>query len=449
MRKLQFMAEEFFRSFRMSLFKNLLLMVVFSISLVMVVIMGSYYFDLGDRYSDSIKKIGDQTWYYMTILGEDDLMDEFEDAFTTAAGCYDMMDYDEALRASKEYPILSFTEGDVWIEDEEMGRIFGERSNKDFLGMDLDGETVEADARLVDGHTYTGSRYKSVQMDASSFRFYGLRMQEGEELNENNLLLEHASDPVPIVLGSQYKDLLKPGDVLHVGFGWYVYPCRVAGILEEGAMVPSEYDYWDGSLDFSIIFPYGVRVADPLGTVEELQKYANLALTGLDNGITLVPDGKLRQRVEQIKSTARQYHLPPIKVFGESMGMNFLGTESATTVMIMLVLTVTLACFALYGLFVTFYDKIQSNRRIYGIYLMNGCSPRMILVPLFLEVAVILVPAFLTGDYIFNVGRAKYQPEAILSAARLIVGIVFVIGVGAVTFFLRGVDTEHLVRQKD
>ena len=49
MRKLQFMAEEFFRSFRMSLFKNLLLMVVFSISLVMVVIMGSYYFDLGDR----------------------------------------------------------------------------------------------------------------------------------------------------------------------------------------------------------------------------------------------------------------------------------------------------------------------------------------------------------------------------------------------------------------
>lgn len=75
--------------------------------------------------------------------------------------------------------------------------------------------------------------------------------------------------------------------------------------------------------------------------------------------MTLVPDGKLRQRVELIKSVARQYHLPPIKVFGESMGMNFLGKESATTVMIMLVLTVTLGYFALYGMFVTFYDRFS------------------------------------------------------------------------------------------
>ncbi len=50
----------------------------------------------------------------------------------------------------------------------------------------------------------------------------------------------------------------------------------------------------------------------------------------------------------------------------------------------------------------------------------------------------ILVPAFLTGAYIFNVGSSKYQPEVILSAAQLVVGAVFVIGVVAVTFFLRG-----------
>ena len=113
MRKLRFMAEEFFRSFRMSLFKNLLLMVVFSISLVMVVIMGSYYFELGDRYSDSVKKIGDQTWYYMTILGEEESMNEFEDAFTSAAGCYDMMEYEAELRSSRDYPILSFADGAI------------------------------------------------------------------------------------------------------------------------------------------------------------------------------------------------------------------------------------------------------------------------------------------------------------------------------------------------
>ena len=255
-------------------------------------------------------------------------------------------------------PVLSLSEGGVTAKDEEMDRFFGERSNKDFL-EDLDGETMESSPMAIDGQTYLVSRYKGVQMDAASFRFFGLRVQEGEELNENNLILAHASDPVPIVLGSQYKGILKLGDVLDICWGWYTYPCRVAGILEEGAVMPSEFCYEDGSLDYSIIFPYGVQVADPLGTVEELYKYAELALTGLDNAVTLVPDGKLRQRVELIKSVARQYHLPPIKVFGESMGMNFLGKESATTVMIMLVLTVTLAYFALYGMFVTFYDRFS------------------------------------------------------------------------------------------
>lgn len=43
MRKTIFMLEEFFRSFRKSVFKNLLLMLMFSISLVMAVIMCSYY----------------------------------------------------------------------------------------------------------------------------------------------------------------------------------------------------------------------------------------------------------------------------------------------------------------------------------------------------------------------------------------------------------------------
>lgn len=448
MRKVRFIAEEFIRSFRMSLFKNLLLMAVFSISLIMVVIIGSYYFDLGDRYSDSVQKIGDHTWYYMTIFSEEEMTDEFTDAFATASGCYDMMDYEKELRASPDYPVMSFTEGPVWMKDEEMDRFLGGRSNDDFLYEDPDGERVESMPVQDDGQTYLASQFKGAQMDLYAFRFFGLRVQEGEGFHEKNLMLEHASDPVPIIVGSNYKGIMKPGDALDVEFSCNMYHCRVVGILEEGAEMPFSVS-GKFPLDSCIVFPYGVRVADPSGTVEELEKYAQLALTGLDNGITLVPDGKLRQRVELIKNAAQQYHLPPIQVFGSSMGMDLLAKESATTIMILFVLTVTLACFALYGLFVTFYDKIQSNSRIYGIYLMNGCSLGMILTPLLLEVAVILIPAFLTGAFVFNVGSAKYRAETILFVARLVVGGVFVIGMGAVTFFLRGVDTEHLVRQKD
>ena len=47
--KVRFMAEEFLRSFQKSLFKNILLMLMFSIRLVMAVVMCYNYFDLGEQ----------------------------------------------------------------------------------------------------------------------------------------------------------------------------------------------------------------------------------------------------------------------------------------------------------------------------------------------------------------------------------------------------------------
>ena len=68
MGKIRFMADEFFRSFLRSLCKDMLLMAMFSVSLVMAVIMCSYYFDLGERYSfnvpqDTVEK--EVHWYLM------------------------------------------------------------------------------------------------------------------------------------------------------------------------------------------------------------------------------------------------------------------------------------------------------------------------------------------------------------------------------------------------
>lgn len=80
MRKIRFITEEFFRSFQKSLLKNLLLMVMFSISLVITVIMGSYYFDLRDRYPDITQQVGDSIWCPLELMAENDSEIELEDA---------------------------------------------------------------------------------------------------------------------------------------------------------------------------------------------------------------------------------------------------------------------------------------------------------------------------------------------------------------------------------
>ncbi|MCI8364532.1 MAG: hypothetical protein HFG34_06235, partial [Eubacterium sp.] len=79
----------------------------------------------------------------------------------------------------------------------------------------------------------------------------------------------------------------------------------------------------------------------------------------------------------------------------------------------------------------------------------NGCSLGMILVPLLLEIAVILLPGVLTSRFVFVRDSVDYMSGAIMRAAYVIAGLVFVAGIGVVAFLMRGVDTEHLIRQKD
>lgn len=103
--RITFIAREFFRSFQKNLLKDLLLAAIFSISLVMAVLMCSYYFDLGEKYEDMTQQVGDRTWCNLNFLIEENI--GISNALATASGCQDMMDYYEALHASEECPIFS------------------------------------------------------------------------------------------------------------------------------------------------------------------------------------------------------------------------------------------------------------------------------------------------------------------------------------------------------
>ena len=119
MGKIRFMADEFFRSFLRSLCKDMLLMAMFSVSLVMAVIMCSYYFDLGERYSFNVPQIGDSKWYgtMLTLEGEE----EFSDSMNTLSGCRKVMDYYETLTTLEEYPLFCInTYQGIFLKKQDM-----------------------------------------------------------------------------------------------------------------------------------------------------------------------------------------------------------------------------------------------------------------------------------------------------------------------------------------
>lgn len=447
MRKLRCIVEEFFRSFQRSLFKNLLLMPMFAISLVMSIIMCSYYFDIGERYSETIQQIGDSSWY--TLQYEDS--GEIFNTFLTAKGCQNMLDYYDTFCYSGKFNIFSVASWQqINMRDADIQDLLGEQDFTNFLDPERKESFV---GQFSEEEVCKMWSLRSVQLDAKAYKILGLRTVEGNGFTEENTVLASGAETIPIILGNDYQGKIEIGDVFEIAFGFYAYPCKVVGIMEKGAEFPEMGNISNGMfcLDSYILFPYGIQIQNPVSDVKVLEKYAFLDYVALDNGFVQVSDEKqIDKLVNEFQEVSEEYGLEPIRIMETSMGINLLREESATSIRVLLILTLALLCFTFYGLFVTFYDKIQANSRVYGIYLANGCSLGMILVSCLLEIVVILLPGILLSRYLFTVeNMCYYNMDEILRMVYTFTGVVFWVGGIFVAVILKGVDTEHLLRQKE
>lgn len=450
MRKIRFIVGELFRSFRKGLFKNILLMIMFSISLVMTVLMSSYYLDIGDRIARLDGTDGDTLWCNLDYMTTGD---DFTGIFNTVTGCRNMMDYYDEIHSSKENPTISMeVQQPLTVNKDDMENLLG---SSGYTGPDEFPVYFDSygDSDVIS--TYGIYNLKSVQLDLGAWKMFGLRTQEGEGFTEQNMTISDISAPIPIILGSDYNGIIEIGTEMNVEYWEYNYRCRVIGILEDGAMTPeikfSGAGYRDSCLlDKYIIFPLGIKVAADTDTVDEIEKYANMAYMSFQVGIALVKDGQLNDYIDMLREKAEKYGVTPVHLEGGSLGADVFRKESAEGVKIMLILTVILLCFTFYGIGIVFYDKIRANKRVYGIYLMNGCSISMILIPYLIEIALILIPSIFVCRYIFiDVGRWAFRERVILNYIYIFTLAVFAAGSVLIMLLMRGVDTEHLIRQKD
>ncbi len=453
MGKIKFMAEEFFRSFRKNLFKNVLLMAMFSTSMVMTVLMGSYYLDLEERHPEMPSYKENGTWYFIGVL--EDTM-EMESGIDTIQGCQNIMEYYERLHDSEEHPISSVsTANDCYVKEDDLRDLFGKAGCDNFISEDNPGAMTTCFGSAAEGDMCSVLAMKCAMLDNTAFEIFGLQTEEGEGFTKSNLTLQNASDPVPVLLGHEYKGILSVGDRIEIAFPDYAYSCRVAGILEKNSMIPRNGSGLEDMviLDYHIIFPYTIRLSEDTGHLEDIAKYAARDLQALTFNTSMVwaeDEKDFRDVVTLFRDIGNEYDFPPMELYAAPMGLRLLHKESAARVRIMLILAVTLIGFTFYGLFATFYDKIQSNKKTYGIYQMNGCPMRMILFPYLFEIAVVLSPAVFVCRYIFSEENIEYaNGDMIFRVTWCFVGLAFLIGAVFVTCLLKGVDTEQLLRQKD
>lgn len=454
MGKIKFMAEEFFRSFRKNLFKNMLLMVMFSTGMIMTVLMGSYYLDLGELNSEHPGYNDEKgTWYVIGVVNDDTT--EMDESIDTVQGCRNIMDYYERLHDSAEHPVISVnTHQDCYVREEDFLALLGNVSYKNFLGEDNPDVVSIYFSSEENEDMCDALGLKCAMLDDRAFGMFGLRTEIGQGFSESNLTIQNASDYIPIVVGNEYSGIISVGQSLDISFLDYAYPCKVVGILEKGSMIPCDGSGMDNMLlDSHIIFPYTIRVAEETSKREDIARYAALDKMALEFNSSMVwikDDGDFRSAVALFRDIGNEFNFPPLELYDAPMGLRLLRKESEARVRIMLILTLTLIGFTLYGLFATFYDKIQSNKKTYGIYRMNGCPMGLILFPCIFEIAVILFPAVFVCRYIFSDESIGYvSGDMIIRVMGCFIGLVLLLGTVFVTCIFKGVDTEQLIRQKD
>lgn len=473
MRRIIFIVEEFYRSFKKGIFRNILLAVMFSLSLIMTVIMSSYYLDIGDRYARLDAQLSeDELWCNMDYYMSGDITDISEN-LATDEGCINMMGYYDEIHSLSDSRIISYLiEQPVYLRLDDADALLGKDVYKEFSDEDWGAEPVTVQFGDGDDAQLCSAVYlQSDQFDLEAYKLCGLTTEIGEGFSESNMILDKADAPIPVVLGNDYKDLVDIGSEFDVLYWGYVYRCKVIGILEKGAATPilgySGVCYAPSCvLDSHVIFPLGIKLSDNLlkkGVAEKnnqesndtdiikaIRKYANLDFVSLQNGTVIVKEDLLNRQVDVFREIGEKYRIPSVHLEGVSMGVDMFRKESADSVRIMLIFTIILVCFTFYCLGVTLYDKIRQNKRTYGIYLMNGCSMWMILVSYLLEVFCVLLPSVLVARYIFFVKNVSLcYKDVIVKFAYNCSGFVFVAGTFLIIMLLKGVNIEHIIRQKD
>lgn len=448
MTKITFIIQEFLRNFRKNLFKNILLMVMFTISFIMTAIMCSYYLDLHERYGDTYI---DDSRYYNLAYSDDS--EELFDSCDTVSGCLNAINYCRKIQENEDYNIIA--------EDVDQPNIIRENDARNFFkDKDYTNFLDRNNPKPFSGYFGTDEtgvmlELKACELNLNAYNLFGLKIEKGECFTKENLTIKSPSDNIPIIVGNEYTGIFDIGDRIEMSAAGYIFPCQVIGILKKGETIPDvEQSSGGRNLDYYIIYPFGINISEISGDtydVKEFEKYVFWNwLEMLCSHIKEQKNKSLHDLIYELQDTAKEFGVPAVTISGTSLGMYLLRKESADSVRIILILTVILMLYTLYNVFVIFYDKIQDNMRTYGIYMMNGCSLKMILISYFIEITCILLPSLLCSNYLFS--REDLwggAPELVLRLAYYMIAGIFVIGILYIVFLLKSVDTEYLIKQKE
>lgn len=449
---------EMVRSFRRSLWVNLLMTVQMSICFFLVITMTTYYFDVGNSEEyNTVWHIRDREWYRMRMEIDASSTEITELAFAPD-GLYRISNLYRELDTADNFDIASFRKDQsLYLEESFLDEKLG-AGNYDQM-IDAQGLPLEdCYNELPDGDgVYHGVAVKSVQISRSAYELFGLRTELGEGLTEENTTLADSSRPLPLIFGNDYKGAVEVGERLRIYMPTRIcentyFDAYAAGILEKGSEMPTDLGEAEGmvNLDTQIIFPTGLNLLEIPEEKQERAKFASTIYTDALEYSSLSPaaGADYQTAVRAANEISQQYG---VSLFFTSVGFGaeVLLQESQTAVTLLLILTVTMAAFTLFCLISGCLARIQRNLETYAICLLNGSGIAGIVLPGFLECTILLLPPLAVNFMVLRPKMAQTANFAPFLMILAMAGAVFLISAGLTAWKIGGIDIEELMRRKD
>lgn len=96
---------------------------------------------------------------------------------------------------------------------------------------------------------------KALQINKEAYDFYNIEIDSGKNIDWESLSLSYNGTLIPVLLGSDYKDIYRQGDIINGNFYSKDMGFEVIGFLKENSSIQYQI-YSEFDLDTHIVIPY-------------------------------------------------------------------------------------------------------------------------------------------------------------------------------------------------
>lgn len=227
---------------------------------------------------------------------------------------------------------------------------------------------------------------KSIVLNEKAYKYFQLKAYKGEDFKDIDYK-ETQGNEVPLILGYNYHDIFKVGDVIEYLRGDKVKKAKVIGILEKNTMgFIGDPSRGIATFDDYLVLPQ-IETSNNYYYNDDMDKSTSL-YNYIFNSSVIANSGENKEEILQgIDNIAVENNID-LKLSSLAKNMESLKNKAKEQQQSSIVLGIIILIFAVVGLISSLLHSINKNIKEYGVHLMAGATKPRIAFRVFMQIVI-------------------------------------------------------------